>query len=188
MKKIIIISLVLLSAVQSTFAQNEKPQKIGIRAGYQSSTIAVDGSQFASTVGLNSFYLGVFKEKKLVPMLHFGVGLEYLQNGFESNLVDLQRRLHYISAPLYLKVKVGPVYATGGTALNIKVAENTEFLDASMDPLTEKSNWFDLPLQAGLGIKILMFSLEARYNWGMLNLNDIGAKNQYVQLGLAMSF
>jgi hypothetical protein len=32
-----------------------------------------------------------------------------------------------VSVPLYLKVKVGPVYATGGTALNFKVAENTKF-------------------------------------------------------------
>ena len=188
MKKFIIITLVLLSTFQLSFAQNEKPQKIGIRAGYNSSIILVDGHQFASTVALNSFYLGVFKEKKLVPMLRFGTGLEYFQNGYESNIVDLQRRLHYISAPLYLKVKLGPVYATGGTALNFKVSENAKYQDESMDPLAEKSNWFDMPLQAGLGINILMVAIEARYNWGMLELNDIGAKNQYVQLGLAVSF
>lgn len=188
MKKITIIILVVFGAVLSTYAQDEKPQKLGIRAGYHSSIIVVDGSQFASTVALNSFYVGVFKEKKLMPMLHFGTGLEYIQNGFESNLVDLQRKLHYISAPLYLKVKLGPVYATGGTALNFKVAENNKFSDESMDPLSEKSNWFDLPLQAGVGVKILMVSLEARYNWGMIELNDIGAKNQYFQMGLAVSF
>jgi len=32
-------------------------------------------------------------------MLHFGSGLEYFQNGFESNSVDLQRKLHYILKP-----------------------------------------------------------------------------------------
>ena len=57
-----------------------------------------------------------------------------------------------------------------------------------MDPLTEKSNVFDMPLQVGLGVKILMLSLEARYNWGLLDLNDEGAKNQYFQLGLAVFF
>jgi len=45
-----------------------------------------------------------------------------------------------------------------------------------------------MPLQAGVGVKILMVSLEARYNRGMIDLNDIWAKNQYVQLGLAVSF
>ena len=121
-------------------------------------------------------------------MLYFCSGLDYFKNGFESNLIDLQRKLHYISVPMYLKVKLGPVYATGGTALNFKVAENNKFLDESMDPLSEKSNVFDMPLQVGLGLKILMLSLEARYNWGMLNLNDNEAKNEYFQLGLAVSF
>lgn len=188
MKKFIIITLVLLSAVQSNFAQDKKPGKFGIRAGWHAAIIVLDGAQIATTDPLNTFYVGIFKEKKLVPMLRFGSGLEYFQNGFESNLIDLQRKLHYLSVPLYLKVKLGPIYATGGTALNFKIAENTKFLDASMDPLTEKSKIFDLPLQAGLGVKILMLSLEARYNWGMLNLNDIGSKNQYFQLGLAVSF
>lgn len=188
MKKITIIALLVFSAIQSSFAQDEKPKKFGIRAGYQSSFIHIDGSKLATTEALNSFYIGVFKEKKIVPMLHFGSGLEYFQTGFESNLVDLQRKLHYLSVPLYLKVKLGPVYATGGTALNFKVAENNDFLDTSTDPLTEKSNWFDMPLQAGLGVQVFMISVELRYNWGMINLNDFGAKNQYLQLGLGMSF
>ena len=188
MKKNIMITLVLLSAVQSSFAQDDKPGKIGIRAGYHAAMISIDGDQIAGTVGLNAFYVGLFKEKKLVPMLRFGSGLEYFQNGFESNLIDLQRKLHYLSVPLYLKVKLGPVYATGGTALNFKVAENNKFLDESMDPLSEKSKIFDMPLQLGLGFKILMLSVEARYNWGMLEINDVGAKNQYLQLGIAVSF
>ena len=188
MKKIILITLVLFSAAQLSFAQDEKPGKLGIRAGWHFAIIDLDDAQFAGTDPLNTFYVGVFKEKKLIPMLRFGSGLEYFQNGFESNSVDLQRKLHYLSVPLYLKVKLGPVYATGGTALNFKVAENNKFLDESMDPLAQKSNWFDMPLQVGLGVKILMLSLEARYNWGMLELNDIGAKNQYFQLGLALSF
>ena len=188
MKKISIIILVTLGATQSTFAQDEKPQKVGIRAGWHYADIVLGGNQIAAVDPLNSFYVGVFKEKKLAPMLHGGSGLEYFQNGFQSNLVDLQRKLHYISVPLYLKVKLGPLYGTAGTALNFKVAENTNFLDASMDPLTQKSNWFDMPLQAGFGIKILMLSVEARYNWGMISLNDFETKNQYLQLGLAMSF
>ena len=188
MKKFIIITLVLLSVVQSSFAQDDKPGKFGIRAGYHAAMVSVDGNQIAGTVGLNAFYVGLFKEKKLVPMLRFGSGLEYFQNGFESNVIDLKRILHYVSVPLYLKVKLGPVYATGGTALNFKVAENNKFLDESMDPLSEKSKIFDMPLQVGLGVQILMISIEARYNWGMINLNDVGAKNQYLQLGLAVSF
>jgi len=127
------------------------------------------------------------KLNKLIPMLYAGGGLEYFQNGFQSTLIDLKRKLHYISVPLYLKVKFGPVYATAGTALNFKLAEKNILAGASVDPLSEKSDVFDLPLQAGIGVKILMFSIEARYNWGMLDVNN-GVKNQYFQLGLAVFF
>ena len=188
MKKFIMIALVLLSAVQLSFAQDDKPSKFGIRAGYHAAMISRNGNQVAGTVGLNTFYVGIFKEKKLIPMLHFGSGIEYFQNGFESNLIDLKRKLHYVSVPMYLKVKLGPFYATGGTALNFKIAENIKFLDESMDPLSEKSKIFDMPLQVGVGFKILMVSIEARYNWGMMNINDIGIKNQYLQVGLGVSF
>jgi len=191
MKKITILTALVFAVVTSTFAKgndSEKPSKFGIRAGYHAAMVSIDGNQIAGTVGINTFYVGLFKEKKLVSMLRFGSGLEYFQNGFESNVIDLKRKLHYLSVPLYLKVKLGPVYATGGTALNFKIAENNKFLDETMDPLSDKSRIFDMPLQVGLGVKILMISVEARYNWGMINLNDFGAKNQYLQVGLAVSF
>jgi len=189
MKKIAVIGLFILGIVISVSAQDkDEPGKFGVRAGWHSAQVTIDGAGILSTDPLNTFYVGIFKEKKLMPILYFGGGLEYFQNGFQSTLIDLQRKLHYISLPLYLKVKLGPVYATGGTALNFKIAENTKFLDSSMDPLTEKSKIFDLPLQVGVGVKILMLSIEARYNWGMINLNDFGTKNQYFQLGLGVSF
>jgi len=190
MKKLTILTVIVFATVMSAFAQDkesEKPSKFGIRAGYHSAFMVIDGAGLAGTEPLNTFYLGVFKEYKLIPMLYAGGGLEYFQNGFQSTIIDLKRKLHYVSVPLYLKVKLGPVYATGGTALNFKVAEKNILAGASVDPLSEKSDVFDLPLQAGIGVKILMFSIEARYNWGMLDVNN-GVKNQYFQLGLAVFF
>jgi hypothetical protein len=188
MKNRIIILLAFLSIAVLSNAQDEKPSKFGIRAGWHYSIIAIDGEQISATDPLNSFYIGIFQEKKLVPLLRFGSGLEYFQNGFESSRIDLQRKLHYISVPLYLKVKIGPIYATGGTALNFKVAEKSNLWDASIDPLGESSKIFDLPLQVGVGLKILMFSVEARYNWGLLAINSNDAKNQYLQFGITFSF
>lgn len=191
MKKLVILTFLVFTAVISTYAQNEKIEKpyiFGIRAGWHSALIYKDGAGLATTEPLNSLYLGVFNEFKIIPILHAGVGVEYFQNGFQSNLIDLKRKLHYISIPLYLKVALGPIYITGGTALNFKVAETNIIWDMVIDPLEEnKSKVFDLPLQAGLGVKIFMFSIEARYHWGMLDVNR-GAKNQYFQLGAAVFF
>ena len=182
MKKTTLLALLVLTTVLSTYAQ--KSSKFGIRAGWSSASMFENGSELPGAEPLNSFYIGVFKEYKLIPMLHAGGGLEYLQNGFEYKDIDQQSKLNYLSVPLYLKVKLGPVYATGGTALNFKVNES-----GVSPPSVEKSNVFDLPLQVGIGVKILMFSVEARYNWGLLEVyNNAPAKNQYLQVGAAVSF
>ena len=189
MKKVIFLTLFVINITLIAVAQDKKDRgQFGVRAGWHSALVTRDGAGILSTEPLNTFYVGIFKEKKLASVLYFGAGLEYFQNGFQSSVIDLKRKLHYISLPLYLKVKLGPVFATGGTALNFKVAENIRFKDTSLDPLTEKSRIFDLPLHVGLGVKIFMISIEARYNWGMINLNELGTKNQYFQLGLAVSF
>lgn len=180
---IMLIAIVLFSTVDLNAQDKDKPSKGGIRAGWNYSGVFVDGEQLGEN--LNSFYVGLFQEKKIMPMLHYGYGLEYVQNGYQ--VTDLYKhKLHYVGIPLYLKLKLGPFFATGGTALNFKVAENYELLGASIEP-TGSVNTFDLPLQAGLGFKILFITIDARYHWGMLEINDAGAKNQYLELGLAFS-
>lgn len=191
MKKLTILALVVFTTVVSTYAQNdktEKPNKFGVRAGLHSALMVIDGAGLETTEPNYTFYLGVFKEYKLIPMLYAGGGVEYFQNGFQSTLVDYNKKLHYASIPLYLKVKFGPVYATGGTALNFKIAETFFDWNGAIDPLDDnKTKVFDMPLQAGLGVHILMFSIEARYHWGMVDVNR-GLKNQYFQLGAAVFF
>jgi len=183
---LILISSLISSTVSAQDSGKDKPAKIGIRAGWNYASMFIDNEELTGIEHTNSFYIGVFKEKKLVPLLRLGSGLEYLQNGY--NIKDGgDRDIRYLSVPLYLKVKIGPVYATGGTGFNFKVGEKLPG-DASQDPLNnETTNFFDMPFQLGAGLKILMFSLEARYNWGMLNVNN-DASNQYLQVGFTVSF
>jgi len=180
----------LLLSIHSANAQeksskDDKPAKIGVRAGWNYAAMYADG-KVSGTDPLNSFYVGVFKEKKLVSILGLGSGLEYFQGGYKIS-GDLKRQIHYISIPLYLKVKLGPVYATGGTGFNFKVAEKLPGSQL-LDPLNnEKTDFFDMPFQLGAGFKILMFSIEARYNWGLFDVTNM-ASNQYLQIGFTASF
>ena len=188
MKKLLIFTLLVFPISISSYAQNKEFNKFGIRAGWHSALMYRDGAGMATTQPLNTFYIGVFKEFKLVPKLYAGGGLEYFQNGFKSELIDLKRKLYYISVPLYLKVKLGAFYATAGTALNFKVAEVNIISDIIIDPLEEfTSSVFDLPLEVGIGVQISRFSIETKYNWGMIDVNH-GASNRYFQLGGAVSF
>jgi len=163
--------------------------KLGLRAGYQMSGFHVDGSMVENTDNLNSFYMGIFKEKQMIPLLRFGYGLDYMQNGAE--LSDFGKyKLNYLSVPLYVKAKIGPVFGTAGTGLSFKFSDKLENggmeTDAGDNYVT---NDFDIPLFIGGGFKILMVTIEARYHWGMLEITDIsGIKSQYLQVGASLSF
>jgi hypothetical protein len=95
-------SFFLLAAtfIFSSFAANaqEKLEKFGIRAGYQSSNW-YDSDASKSGDPLQNFYVGFFKDNKLVPAVHFGIGLEYFQNGYSANSTD-KRVLHTLSIPV----------------------------------------------------------------------------------------
>ena len=145
----------------SANAQDDKPQKNGIRAGYQASTMVDDGSKLDSANALNSFYIGFFRSKKVASILHFDSGIEYFQNGIAYS-GNSKRTLHTISIPLDLRLKIGPAYAVGGAAINFKVSESFDIGDNSYTPRdTDKSNWFDVAAFLGAGVKIWILSVEA---------------------------
>ena len=190
MKKTIIITSVLtLFLYTSVLAQreSEKNNVSGIRGGWHSATLIMDGSEPYNANALSSFYFGFFNDNKIAPLLHFGKGLEYFQNGI-AYTSNSERILHTISVPLYLKLKLGPVFALGGIAGNFKVSEKFSAGDYEVSPTdTGKSNWFDAPVFLGAGVKIFFVSVEARYQWGLIEVRN-GLKSQYFQLGAAVSF
>ena len=153
----------------------------GVRAGYQYSTMAPSAY---SIDPLSSFYVGVFKNNKIVPGLHWTAGLEYFQTGYYKN-ADNQRVMGTLSVPVNIKVKAGPFFFLGGFSANVKLSE--EYKIGGLDGPTN-ANAFDLPLHGGLGFRIAIINFEARYHYGMLKVDDSGTKNQYLQLGLGVSF
>jgi hypothetical protein len=169
-------------------AQDNEDKKNGIRAGYHMATMVIDGSKPDEGKSLSSFYAGFFRDQKIASILHFGKGIEYFQNGIKYT-DNSKRVLHTVSIPLDLKLKIGPVFALGGAAPNIKVAEKVSLGDNTSNPIdTDKSNWFDVAAFAGAGVKISILTVEARYHWGLLKARDSGLYNRYFQLGAAVSF
>jgi len=189
MKKTVIITVFLsVFLLSSVLAQdNEKKTVSGIRGGWHTATLVKDGAEPYDANNLQSFYVGFFNENKIVPLLHFGKGLEYFQNGL-SYSGSGERVLHTISVPLYLKLKIGPVFGLGGIAGNFKVSEKFTAGDHEVSPTeSDKSNWFDAPVFLGAGVKIFFVSVEARYHWGLIEVRN-GLKSQYFQVGAAVSF
>jgi len=188
MKKKITILLILICAISITVrAQDDKERNKTIRFGYHLASMVNEGSKPDTAKSLSSFYVGFVRSKNVGSILNFDSGIEYFQNGIRYS-GDSKRTLHTVSIPLDLRLKIGPVYALGGAAANIKVSEKYDLGDNSYQPLdTKKSSWFDIAAFAGAGVKILFFSVEARYHWGLLEArNDL--YNRYFQLGAALSF
>ena len=165
----------------------EGPRFGGLRFGYHSSKYVKDGNTWGTGDPDETFYVGLMRDSKLIPMLHLGTGLEYFKNGVK--LADgIQRDFHYLSIPINVKLKLGPAFASAGFAPSFKVAERYVTDGNSEKPSDDmKAEWFDIPFFVGAGVKIWMLTLEARYHWGLLEVTD-GYKSQYFQLGLGLSF
>ena len=132
---------------------------IGIRAGWQLSGIYEDGSLPADFDKNSGFYLGLFKDIKIIPLLKLGTGLEYGQVGIVRDSVNVNKKriLHYIAVPIDLKVKLGPVFALAGASLNFRVADKRTRNDQPTDiPDGLESNVFDIPLFVGAGVKYFL--------------------------------
>jgi len=190
MRKASIVSVIIMVlGVCIGHAQGEKSsEKVGgIRAGYHAATLALPDSDVDTTNVLGGFYAGFFRDNKVASILHIGTGLEYFKNGTEYS-ENSSRVLHTISIPVSLKVKLGPVFALGGIGANFKVSEKLVINDTSYDLSDDqKSNWFDAPVFLGAGVKLWFLTIEARYHWGLLEVNN-GYHSRYFQLGAGLSF
>lgn len=171
MKKLLGIAFILLAAV-SVQAQ----KSIGVRAGYQNTHMVVDGSKIGSSG--NSFFVNVYKDSRILPFLHFHSGIQYSQA--ESTINGNDYQINYLGAPLGLKAKVGPIYAIGGATVNFKLSENNE-------PWDESAKRYDTNLFLGAGLNILFLNVNARYAWGLTDVNR-GIHNNAFQLGLGIRF
>ena len=190
MKSLKFYFAILFVALMATTvnAQKDDHNRVGgIRAGYNGAALVMDGELFPLSEAHPSFYAGFFRDNKIIPLLHVGTGLEYVQNGMNFN-EDNKRVLHYLSVPLNLKLKLGPVFALGGIAPSFKVAEREVVAGNSMKPDSDDtSNWFDAPVFVGAGLKLWFITLEARYHWGITDVYQ-GYHNHYLQIGAGISF
>jgi hypothetical protein len=190
MRKLKLLCVVLLasSLTFSVVAQDKGNNRVGgIRLGYHGAGMFMESDMYPGSEGLGTFYAGLFRDNQIISLLHFGTGLEYFQNGIKFS-GDNKRALYYLSIPLDLKLKLGPVFALTGLAPSFKVAERVVVDGNSSKPGSDdKSAWFDAPFFVGGGLKILFITIEVRYHWGLIDVYE-GYNNRYLQIGAGLSF
>ena len=182
--KRIAFTLSLIAALVVSVTLEAQERKTGIRAGYLRSATELSG-----TSAIDGFYVGFSHDNPIgqSQFLYFHGGTEYTQAGWEIT-DNTFHRLHYISLPGALKIKLGPVFVQGGLALNFKVGERV-YIDGEDAKTDEnKSRIFNLPALVGAGLMLGPITIEARYNYGLLDVNDFDEKVGYLQLGAGLHF
>ncbi len=166
----------------------EAKEKLGIRGGFQHSSMYNVSEQNSGRISnpLTGFYVGAYRLHTigLREIFTLNGGLEYMATGFRIDDNSF-RKLHYASIPLFARLKLGPLFGQAGFNLNFKVKE--EFTLSGVDALNtiDKAPFFDLPLQVGVGVKILILTIEARYHYGLTDLGG-DTRNAYLQLGIGV--
>jgi hypothetical protein len=184
MKKVL-FTIGMIAALLISGNLEAQDRRSGIRAGYLRSATELDG-----TSALDGFYVGFAHDQPIgqSKFLFINGGTEYTQAGWKIT-DDTFHRLHYISLPGALKVKLGPVFVQAGVAFNFKVAERVYVDGADAKTDENKSKFFNLPGQLGAGLMLGPVTIEARYNHGFLIVNNTAENHVgYLQLGAGLYF
>ncbi len=174
---------VLCSAQKEDDGRFDLPN--GFRIGYQYSNLNNNDEDAADH--LDRGYIGYVRKIKIVPLIHIETGLEYMIAGAQQS-DDVRLQLHYLTVPAQGVLKLGPFVGVAGLNGNFRIAEDFtvdgEKVDRDDD---DRAAAFDLAVDAGAGFNILFMTIEARYYWGLLEV-DNGWYNRYWQAGLKFHF
>ncbi|MEJ2004637.1 MAG: hypothetical protein P8X57_06675 [Cyclobacteriaceae bacterium] len=173
-------ALLLSLLIASIFTLDIQAQKKwGPRLGWTSATTSNDGDRIQGSVG--SLFVGIQRKGKIFGPVKLLTGAEYVQNGHRRN-GDNYRKIHYLSFPIGVNVDVGPIFADAGFGLKFKLAESY-YVDGNKQD--SETDFLDIPFFIGAGARVAIFTIDARYHWGLLDVNN-GNHNNYFQLGVGM--
>jgi hypothetical protein len=188
------ISLALALFFISFMADAQAP-KFGLKAGLNIADISSDaGTKFNNKLGLNAGLLAhihLSPQFALQPeVVYSAQGGKYSYNPPLGGVEEHELGLDYINIPLNIqymfdngfRLQTGPQV---GFLINVKDKYNgqeTEFFNS------DDFNNIDLSWTAGIGyLSQTGFGIDARYNFGLSNINEVGTsklKNNVIQIGL----
>ncbi len=177
------LAVLCLFSTQEALAQRGNGS-FGIRAGFQTAQLKSDiGELFKSNQ--NRYFVGIYKESWMVPLLRLSMGVEYYETGSQQDGVDL--KLGYLSAPLALKADVGLFNFYGGISGAYRLFAHEDVNGDRIETPDDKYGRFDYSTFLGGGINILFVGIDIRHHWGRTEVVE-GYKNRFWQLGATLRF
>jgi hypothetical protein len=186
MKKISLLMLTFFLAFAS-FAQDAK---FGLKGGLNVATLSnSQGTDFNTKLG---FHAGLLAHIHLSPSLALQPEITYSSQGAKYTASDVEHELglNYINIPLQLQYMFDNGFRIQtGPQLGILASVNDKLNDVETGNFTSDDfKSIDFAWSAGLGyLTYSGFGIDARYNFGLSNINDFGTnnlKNNVFQVGL----
>ncbi len=172
-----ILSLALVLSVSFVMAQLSFGPKIGYTASKLSTNAEDVNEDFKNTLHFGAFArLGT--KTYLQPELLFmtkGTTLGYsFQDGVEQDV-----KLNTIDIPVLLgfkliDLKLANIRAMGGPVMSFVTNKSVEDVDGLSAELPDRDSFKDSSwnLQAGVGVDVLSFTLDIRYEFGLSNMYE----------------
>jgi hypothetical protein len=179
--KIFLLAVVIVATSNTVLAQ-----KWGVKAGANFSTLSGDNDSSLSS--RTSFYVGVFKEMKLVPkLIYLQPELQYSSQGFSSDITgsDVDTSIDYLNIPIVARVYFLKLFSfDAGPQFGFKVGDNID------GPASDSVESFDFAGAFGLNINLpLGLSINTRYVMGFSEvIQDTDLKTSVFQVGASFKF
>ncbi|QZE15509.1 PorT family protein [Halosquirtibacter laminarini] len=189
MKKLILLSLILF--VSFGAKAQLLPFDLGLKVGWNTSDINTsdlsDAISASDPTNSSGFAVGAFarihmkKRYFIQPEVYFnkrkGTTTYSLEDG---SSVDYDLKMKTIDVPILfgykvLNAKVLKLNAFTGPVMIFNTNSSSDF-ESSLGSISEPSGT-DWGYQLGLGVDFLMFTLDARYEWGLSNVDSGSIEN-----------
>ncbi len=189
MKKIRIISPLLLVLFSFSSIQSQSKVHIGAKGGFINSGFLgndADGLDKRAGYSAGLFFHTISKRG------FFGIQPEllYAQKGASVMTTDIQEEFlfQYVETPIMFKIsipiKIIHIKALIGPYAGFKIKEDitrTNLMTGEVTELVDDTSGFDFGMTGGGGIDVmlgfLLLTADARYNMGFKELGDIGSVN-----------
>lgn len=198
-------AIFLFGASQQASAQTNENARAGIKGGLNASNLYInDVDDENARIG---FHVGLYGQIAASETVALQVELLYSTKGSNNYYSDgnfeqdVKYNLNYLELPVLAVFKLGEAveFHLGGYAsylLNAKISSEGDLSNSVDDVDKDYLKSYDLGLSGGVGINLGAMQIGARYNYGLVEIQDsseaqffIGdAKNSCAQLFIAFNF
>lgn len=183
MKKAIILVALLVAVATPAAAQTDPV--FGAKVGINFANLNFDPEdEEDASENLTGFTAGALIVVPFNARFAFQPEVLYSRQGAKAEGVDARIKLDYINIPLLANINLSggdnPVSLLVGPQLGFRISAKAEF-EGEEEDLDDDTETFDFGLVTGVSATIRNFVVDARYTWGLSNINALEDDDQKVK-------